>query len=152
MLTRIAEFLFGGTRSFNDAEARLLSFLVDALPTRDREILLCQINSVGKVQRQHPGRLVAAYYKPGREVPRLPYPGDEYCLANVTYKSGARTRTTSLVLHDGRFMSFERSVPRSLSEISSLVAVVLHPGGFKTVARDIDGEEHGRDCDPRAAS
>ena len=143
MLAKISEFLFGGTRGFNDAEARLLSFLMDSLPARDRDILACQLMSVRKVQRQNPGRLVAVYYRNSDEVPQLPYLGYEYCLANITYKSCGRSRTTSIVLHDGRLMTFERHVPTTLSDIETLSSVALHPGGFTTVAPDIDAEEHG---------
>lgn len=143
MLSKISEFLLGGTRGFNEAEKRLLSFLADALPAQDRDILSRQLMAVRKVQRQHPGRLVVAYYKKGGDVPQLPYPGYEHCLANITYKSAGRTKTTSLVLHDGRFMTFERNVPRSLSDIEALGAVVLHPRGFKSVTPEIDAQEHG---------
>lgn len=143
MLAKISEFLFGGTRGFNEAETRLLSLLMDALPAQERDILARQLRSVRKVQRQNPGRLVAAYYKRGDEIPRLPYPGYEYCLANITYLSGGRARTTSLVLHDGRFMTFERNVPQRLSDIETLGSVVLHPKGFKSVAPEIDAQEHG---------
>lgn len=143
MLAKISEFLFGGTRGFNEAEGRLLSFLVDALPAQDRDILSRQLMAVRKVQRQHPGRLVVAYYKKGDDVPQLPYLGYEHCLANVTYKSGGRTKTTSLVLHNGRFMTFERNVPQRISDIEALGAVVLHPSGFKSVAPEIDAQEHG---------
>ncbi|GHT87054.1 hypothetical protein AGMMS49960_02390 [Betaproteobacteria bacterium] len=142
-LAKISEFIFGGTRGFNEAENRLLSFLMDSLPAQEREILSRQLLSVRLVQRQNPGKIVVAYYKSGSEVPQLPYPGDEYCLANVTYKSGGRTKTTSLVLHNGRFMTFERNVPQSLSEIEALSSVVLHPKGFKSVAQEIDAQEHG---------
>ncbi len=142
MLAKISEFFFGGTRGFNEAETRLLSFLMDSLPTQEREILARQLISVRKVQRQNPGQLVAAYYKNGDEIPQLPYPGYEYCLANVTYMSGGRAKTTSLVLHNGRFMTFERNVPQHLSEIETLTSVVLHPKGFKSVAPEIDAQEH----------
>jgi len=127
--------------AFNEAEELLLSFLIDALPAKDRDILSHQLMAVRKVQRQHPGWLVVAYYKKGGDVPQLPYLGCERCLANVTYKSGGRTKTTSLVLHDGRFMTFERNVPQSLSDIEALVAVSLHPGDFKSVAAEIDAQE-----------
>jgi hypothetical protein len=143
VLAKISEFLFGGTRGFNQAETRLLSSLLDALPTQDREILARQLTSIRKVQRHNPGQLVAAYYKRGVDVPQLPYSGYEYCLANVTYRSGGRSKTTSLVLHNGRFMTFERNVPRSVSEIEAVDAVVLHPRGFKSVAPEIDAQEHG---------
>ena len=143
MLAKISEFIFGGTRSFNEAETRLLSSLLDELPAQDRDILARQLTLIRKVQRNNPGRLVAAYYKRGVDVPQLPYPGYEYCLANVTYRSEGRAKTTSLVLHNGRFMTFERNVPKSASEIESVDAVVLHPHGFKSVVPDIDGQEHG---------
>ena len=143
MLAKISEFIFGGTRGFNEAETRLISSLIDALPAQDREVLARQLTLIHKVQRSNPGRLVAAYYKRGVDVPQLPYLGYEYCLANVTYRSEGRARTTSLVLHNGRFMTFERNVPKTASEIESVDAVVLHPRGFKSVAPEIDGQEHG---------
>lgn len=149
MFVKISEFLFGGTRTFNEAETRLLSFLMDSLPVQEREILARQLRSVRKVQRQKPGQLVACYYKSGVEVPRLPYAGYEYCLAKITYMSGGRAKTTSLVLHDGRFMTLERNVPQRLSDIQALGAVVLHPKGFQSVAPEIDAHEHksrSRDC------
>jgi hypothetical protein len=142
-LTRIYEFVFGGTRGFNEAETRLLSFLMDSLPAQERDILARQLMSVRKVQRQNPGRLFVAYYRSGDEVPQLPYLGYEHCMAHVTYKSGGRTKTTSLVLHNGRFMTFERNVPQHPSDIEGLNSVVLHPDGFESVAPKVDAEEHG---------
>lgn len=147
MFANISEFLFGGTPGLNEAEERLLSFLSDALPPQDREILSCQLKSIRKVQRQHPERLVAVYYRNGNNVPRLPYLGYEYCLANISYKSGGRTRRTSLVLHDGRFMTFERNVPQRLCEIEGVVAVALHPQRFKGAAEEIDSQEHEKVSD-----
>lgn len=142
-MQRILEFLFGGTRGFNDAEARLLSSLSDVLPARDRYVFSQQLKLVRKVQRQHQARLVAVYYGKSEAIPTLPYPGYEYCLANITYRTEGRTKTTSLVLHDGRFMTFERNVPRKLSEIEGPISVVLHPKGFKSIAPEIDAAEHG---------
>lgn len=143
MLAKISEFLFGGTRGFNEAEARLLSFLMDSLPTKDRDILARQLISVRKVQRQNPGQLVVAYYKNEDDVPQLPYLGYEHCLASITYKAMGRTKRTSVVLHNGRFMTFERNVPRTLSDIETLSSVVLHPNEFRSVAPEIDAQEHG---------
>jgi len=142
-MSGIYEFFFGGTRGFNDAEAKLLSLLGDALPARDQEVLSQQINLVRKVQRQHQERLVVVYYRKNVALPKLPYPGDAYCLATITYRSEGRAKKTSLVLHDGRFMTFERNVPRKLSEIGEPISVVLHPNRFKSVAPEIDAEEHG---------
>ena len=144
MLAKLSEFIFGGTRGFNGAEARLLAAVADSLLPHDREVLKRQINSVRKVQRQNPGRLVVAYYSEGHDVPRLPYQGYEHCLAKVTYKSHGRSKTTSVVLHNGRFMTFERNVPQTLDEIETIQSVVLHPNGFTSVATDIDAEEHGQ--------
>ena len=143
MFTKVLDFFRGGGRDFNEAEKRLLSFLMEKLSAEDKEVLAEQLASVRLVQRQHPGRMVVAYYKNQAEVPQLPYPGDEYCLANVSYRSGERTKTTSLVLHNGRFMSFERSVPQSPTDIQSLGKIVLHPKTYKGVAQEIDAEEHG---------
>jgi len=145
MFAKISEFIFGGTRGFNDAENRLLASVADSLPAQDRDVLRCQINAVRKVQRQNPGRLVVAYYSERKNVPQLPYPGYEHCLAHVTYKSHGRSKTTSIVLHDGRFMTFERNVPQTLDEIEAVQSVFLHPKGFKGVAQEIDADEHGED-------
>jgi hypothetical protein len=142
-LTRVLDFCRGGSRDFNEAEKRLLSLLMDALPADDKVVLARQLASVRLVQRQHPGKLVVAYYNNPPEVPKLPYPGDEYCLAKISYRSNGRTKATSLVLHDGRFMSFERNVPQALADIESVGKVVLHPQADKGVAREIDEEEHG---------
>ena len=142
MLARLSEFLLGGTRGFNEAETRLLSFLMECLPAQEREILARQLMSVRKVQRQNPGQLVAIYYKRGHEPPPLPYPGYEHCLANVTYVSGGRANTTSVVLHNGRLMTFERNVPQRLSDIETLRLVVLHPKAFNSVSSSIDAQEH----------
>ena len=142
MLANLLEYLFGGTRGFNDAESRLLSFVSESLPPEEQRIWEQQIRSVRKVQRQIPGQLIAVYYQRNAKVPPLPYPGYEHCLATVTYLSRGRARTTSLVLHDGRFMTFERNVPQRLGDIEALQSIVLHPKGFKSVAPEIDGQEH----------
>ena len=136
-------WLRGGTAGFNEAESRLLQSLLDALPQPDKSILSAQLAAVTLVQRQHPGRLVVAYYPMPERVPVLPYPGYEYCLANLRYRSKGKVRKTSIMLHDGRFMSFERKVPRSPEEIEALVEVELHPGRSGHIASDIDREEHG---------
>ena len=134
--------LQGGTPGFSAAESRVLSFVLDGLAEPDRSTLTAQIGAVALVQRQHPGRLVVAYYRRPETVPPLPYPGYEYCLAKVKYMSRDRARTTSLVLHDGRFMTFERNVPELESDIESLVAVEMHPGTRSSVAEEIDRAEH----------
>ena len=142
MLTRLLDFFRGGSRDFNEAEKRLLSALADALPEHEKEILLRQLSSVRLVQRQHPGRLVVAYYRNPQEVPQLPYRGIEYCIAKINYRTTGKTKATYLVLHHGRFMSFERNVPRTIADIESLGKVVLHPPTYKRVAQEIDAEEH----------
>lgn len=144
MLTRLLDFFRGGSRDFNGAEKRLLSALADALPEQEKEILLRQLASVRLVQRQHPGRLVVAYYKNQQEVPQLPYQGTEYCIAKINYRSSGQNKATYLVLHHGRFMSFERSVPRTIDDIESLGKIVLHPPIYKRVAQEIDAEEHSQ--------
>ena len=146
MLKKMFDFfniaLHGGTQSFNDAEIKILSFVLESLPENDKEILAAQIRAVSLVQRQHPGRMVVAYYRKSKNVVQLPYLGYEHCLAKVTYKSSGKAKTTALVLHDGRFMTFERNVPKTISDIESLVRVDLHPDGFSGVAEEIDAEEH----------
>lgn len=144
MLTRLLEFFRGGSRDFNEAEKSLLLTLADALPEHEKEILLRQLTSVRLVQRQHPGRLVVAYYKNQQEVPQLPYLGTEYCIAKINYRSSGQSKATYLVLHHGRFMSFVRSIPRTLSDVESLGKVVLHPPTYKGVAQEIDAEEHSQ--------
>lgn len=148
MLAWLAERLLRGRR-FNAAEARLIGFVSEALPADEREVLARQFAAVRKVRRHHPGRLVAAYYGDASKVPTLPYPGYEHCLADVTYRSTSGPRTTSVVLHHGRLMTLERNVPHSLSEVGALVGVRRHPGGFKSVATQIDAEEHGEDAAPQ---
>ena len=144
MLTRLLDFLRGGSRDFNDAEKRLISFVMDALPTDDQHVLTRQLGSIRLVQRQHPGRLVVAYYRSEQEVPQLPYHGYEYCLAKVSYRSNGGTRATSLVLHNGRLMTLERNVPQTLDDIQALGEVTLHPKGHQVVADETDAEEHER--------
>jgi hypothetical protein len=134
--------LRGGTPGFSAAESRVLSFVLEGMAEPDRSTLTAQIGAVALVQRQHPGRLVVAYYRRPNTVPTLPYAGYEYCLAKVKYMSRGRARTTSLVLHDGRFMTFERNVPELERDIESLVAVEMHPGIQPTVADEIDHAEH----------
>ena len=129
--------------SFNEAELKLLSFLREALPEEEKATLAAQISAVRLVQRQNLGRIHVVYYRKPESTPLFPYPGYEHCLAKVSYKSNGKTKTTALVLHDGRLMTFERNVPLNVSDIESLVKVVLHPDGFKSVTDEIDAEEHG---------
>ena len=63
MLSKISEFLLGGTRGFNEAEKSLLSFLADALPAKDRDILTPNLMAVRKLQRKHNGRKFVDKYK-----------------------------------------------------------------------------------------
>lgn len=134
--------LRGGTQSFNDAEKQILSYALEALPEKEKEILAAQISAVSLVQRQHPGRLVVAFYKKSKNVVQLPYLDYEHCLAKVTYKSHGKSKTTALVLHDGRFVTFERNVPQTTRDIDSLIKVALHPDGYSGVAEEINAEEH----------
>jgi hypothetical protein len=143
MLNKIIEFFRGGSSTFNDAEMMLLLFVAEALPEQERSVFSTQINSVSKVKRYHPGRLVVAYYPKSKNVNQLPYVGYEHCLANVTYRSKSKAKTTSITLHEGRLMTLERNVPRAQSEIESIIKVVLHPKGYKSVAEEINAEEHG---------
>jgi hypothetical protein len=144
VLQSIGAALRGGSRTFSLAESRLLSAVVDALPEHERAVLKAQIDGVSLVQRQHPGRLVVAFYPRSLHLPVLPYPGYEYCLAKVTYKSKGRRKSTAVVLHDGRLMSLERNVPDQAADVEELVKVEIHPGGRSDVANEIDAEEHGR--------
>ncbi|MDI5983801.1 hypothetical protein QLQ85_03280 [Halomonas sp. M4R5S39] len=143
MIERVLAFLRGGTIGFNKPELLLLDSVIDALPKAESDILGKQVKSVSIVQRHNPGRLVAAYYPKRSCVPLLPYPGCEYCLAKVSYRFNGTTRITNVVLHDGKFMTFERNVPRKNDRIDAIVKVSLHPSGYKPVAQEIDAEEHG---------
>jgi hypothetical protein len=135
----------GGTAGFNEAEMSILSFVLARLSEPDRTTLAAQIQAVDLVQRQQPGRLVVAYYRRRERVAVLPYSEYEYCLAKVKYLNRGKARTTSLVLHDGRFMSFERNVPESEEAIESLLSVEFHPGASPSVAKEIDRVEHAND-------
>lgn len=141
-LKKVVAFLRGGTSTFNEPEMLLLESTLTELPDRDAQVLSKQIASVSLVQRQHPGRLVVVYYPKNKNVPQLPYGGYEYCLAKVSYAVNGKTKTINLVLHDGRFMTFERNVPLKDDNIVSITKVTLHPDGYEPVAEEIDGEEH----------
>jgi hypothetical protein len=133
----------GGTPEFNEAERILLSAVVKRLPTSEALILSEQIRSVSLVQRQHPGRLVVAYYNRSTAIPELPYPGYEHCLANVTFTTTSGTRKAmSVVLHNARLMTLERNVPKNANEVKDVVSIKLHPRGYKSEADAIDEEEH----------
>lgn len=54
MFAKVPEFLLGGTRGFTRAEERFLSFLMDVLPTKDREILSRQLQCVTKCKGNTP--------------------------------------------------------------------------------------------------
>jgi hypothetical protein len=140
---RLRAWARGGTREFNEAESILLSAVVKRLPTSEALILSEQIRSVSLVQRQHPGRLVVAYYNRSTTIPELPYPGYEHCLANVTYTTRSGTRKAmSVVLHNARLMTLERNVPQNANEVKDVLSVKLHPRGYKSEANVIDEEEH----------
>ncbi len=145
-LKKVIAFMRGGTSTFNESEMLLLESTLKEFPDQDAQVFLKQIASVSLVQRQHPGRLVAVYYPKNKHVPQLPYGGYEYCLAKVSYRVNGKMKTTNLVLHDGRFMTFERNVPLKSDNIESIAKVLLHPGGYEPVAEEIDGEEHGENA------
>ncbi|NEZ02551.1 hypothetical protein G4Y73_00135 [Wenzhouxiangella sp. XN201] len=143
MLERVLAFLRGGTIGFNKPELLLLDSVIGALPEEESDVLRKQVQSVSLVQRHDSGRLVAAYYPKRSSVPLLPYPGYEYCLAKVSYRLNETTRTTNVVLHDGKLMTLERNVPRRNERIDEIVNVSPHPGDYKPVAQEIDAEAHG---------
>lgn len=143
VIEHILAFLRGGTSSFNQPELLILNSVIDSLPEQEAEILNKQIQSVCLVQRNNPGRLVAAYYSKSANIPVLPYSGYEYCLAKVSYKLDGKTKTTNVVLHNGKFMTFERNVPQKNDHIDSIINVALHPNDYKPVTPEIDAEEHG---------
>lgn len=136
--------IYGGSTKFNSGENTILSAVYAALPNNEKETLEEQLNSVILVQRQHPGRLVMAYYRKSANLVELPYSGYEYCLAEVKYKNNNRTKKTNVVLHDGVFQSLEHAVPKEQTEINEIISVILHPNEYKSVAEEIDNEEHGR--------
>lgn len=135
-------FLRGGTSTFSISEKFIIASVENELPASDRAILEEQINSISLVQRQHPGRLVVAYYQKRNKPNILPYSGYEYCLAEVHYKHENKTRKVRLVLHDGRLQSLEGAVPISQKSSFKIKKVCLHPQGFKSIAEKIDAEEH----------
>lgn len=143
MIERLLAFLRGGTVGFNKPELLILDSVLDVLPKAESDILSKQVGAVSLVQRHNPGKLVAAYYPKRLRVPSLPYSGYEYCLAKVSYRSNGTTKTTNVVLHDGKLMTFERNVPQGNDHIDAIVEVYLHPNGYKPVAQEIDAEEHG---------
>ena len=149
MLGKVVAFFRGGTSDFNSAEKQIISFMTGALPVGEREILAKQLARLRLVQRPSAGQIVVAYYDERSNFPKLPYPSYEHCLANVSYKSKGKTKTTSLVLHNGHLMTIERNVPREIAEIESLVKVVLHPKGFTSVTKELDAEEHGPTSDEK---
>jgi hypothetical protein len=142
LLGSVRAALRGGTSSFSPAEKQVLSHVLAALPEAERSALRRQIDAVTLVQRQHPGRLVVAFYPKSADVAPLPYPGYEYCLAKVSYISRGRKKTTTVVLHNGRLMSLERHVPVDVGDIEPPVTVTLHPGPRSNMASQIDAEEH----------
>ncbi len=146
IVKKISAFLRGGTSTFNETEMLLLKAILNALPEAEAEIFSQQILTVSLVQRPNPRRLVVAYYSNKNKVSQLPYLGYEYCLAKVSYKLNGKTKTTNVVLHDGRLMSLERNVPSKSEEIDSITSVALHPSGYKSVAEEIDLEEHGQNA------
>ncbi len=142
LLGSVRAALRGGTSSFNPAEKQVLSHVLAAMPEVERSTLRSQIDAVALVQRQHPGRLVVAFYPKTADVASLPYPGYEHCLAKVAYTSRGRKRTTTVVLHNGRLMSLERNVPVVVGDIEPPVSVTLHPGPGSNITSQIDAEEH----------
>lgn len=142
IVKKISAFLRGGTSTFNEKEMLLLKAILNTLPEAEAKIFSQQISTVSLVQRPNPRRLVVAYYSNKNKVSQLPYLGYEYCLAKVTYKFNGQTKTTNVVLHDGRLMSLERNVPSKGEEIDSITSVALHPSGYKSVAEEIDKKEH----------
>lgn len=145
LLRQISARLKGGTAGFNAAERTILAAVAEHLPDGERSAFAAQVEGVHLVQRQHPGRLVVAFYPRATQVQALPYSGYEYCLAKVQYKSvGGQRKTTSVVLHNGRLMSLESNVPQSEGDISEVSAVKLHPKGYRAEATAMDAEEHGR--------
>ncbi len=142
-LASLRAFIRGGTTRFSDAESAIIEYAIAALPIADQEILREQLDALRLVQRPHPGRLTIAYFHRPETLRTLPYPGYEHCLARVTYKTKGKSRTSSLVLTDGRLMTIERNVPIRLDEIEALTRIALHPARFRSVTAEIDHEEHG---------
>jgi hypothetical protein len=142
----VSILIYGGSTKFNSGEIAILTAVYNALPDNEKEIFEEQRNSVKLVQRQHPGRLVMAYYRKSANVSELPYSGYEYCLAEVKYKNSNRTKNTNVVLHDGLLQSLERAVPKDDTEIDKIINVTLHPKKYKSIADEIDAEEHSENA------
>ena len=138
--------IYGGSTKFNSGENVILTAVYNALPENEKEIFEKQRNSVKLVQRQHPRRLIMAYYRKSANITELPYSGYEYCLAEVKYKNNNRTKKTNVVLHNGVLQSLEREVPKEQTEVNEIVSVVLHPKGYKGVAEEINDEEQGENA------
>lgn len=142
MIKKIIEFLRGGSKTFNKAEERILSAVLNALNEAEREVVSKQIAAVSLVQRQHPDRLVVAYYSKPNEVMPLPYADYEYCLARVVYESRGEKQRVAVVLHHGRIMSLEGDVPKNLQGIEHVIKVELHPQASIILTNGINSEEH----------
>ena len=147
MLERIRDFLntliYGGTSGFNIGENIILDAVYDELPESEKRIFKLQRESVKLVQRQHPGKLIMAYYGSNNNVNPLPYLGYEHCLAAVKYEFGNQKKTTNVVLHEGVLQSIERNVPKDSTDIEKIISVKLHPKKYKDIATELDAEEHG---------
>jgi len=143
LIERLVAFLRGGTVGFNKPELLILNSVIEALPSAEVDILGKQVRSVFLVQRPNKSTLVSAYYPKKLRVPPLPYTGYEYCLAKVSYRSKGTTKRTNVVLHDGKLMTLERNVPQGNDLIDAIKEVTLHPSGVKSVAQEIDADEHG---------
>ncbi|GLX76690.1 hypothetical protein tinsulaeT_00300 [Thalassotalea insulae] len=142
MLKDIIAFLRGGTSKFFVPEKLVLEAVMQELPQEEALILEEQIKSIFLVQRHNPGKLIAAYYPKKSQVPSLPYHGYEYCLAKVKYEVVGKTKTTDVVLHNGKLMTFERNVPLKNEQIF-VKEVKLHPSSYEPIALEIDASEHG---------
>jgi len=137
---------YGGSRSFNAGENAILDAVEAELPESEREIFSKQRGAVNLVQRQHPGKLVMAYYRKASSVPEMPYMSDEFCLAEVWHKRDKQPRKTNVVLHNGILQSLERSVPEDESDIREIVSVCLYPNSYQSLAEELDAEEHDKNA------
>lgn len=143
MLKHVWAFLRGGTACLNPAELKLIDALIEALPHDEAKILKAQIAKIDLVQRPQAGRMTIAFYRKNLDVALFKQDGYEYCLAKLRYLSGGKKRVTSIVLHDGKFMSIERNIPLKVKDVTKVIEVILHPDDYKPVAEEIDAEERG---------
>lgn len=139
----LLSFLKGGTASFHSGEMFILNAVLQALPSDERLVFAQQIEAISLVQRPQPGRMTIGFYRKPASIRALPYQDYEHCLAEVQYSTQGKVKKTNIMLHRGRLQSIERSIPAKSFLSTAKPRVTLHPIGVKSVAEEIDAEEHG---------